>query len=154
MNYSDSYALDGTIPPHIYAFMLLLFGFVALIAYVVSSVFQAFLFRKMGIPMWKAWVPFYSSWTFLEAANLPGAWSLLAVGGLLPFIGGLFSIAALVPLAVAAYRISVAFSRDAGLYTVLFVFAPPVYCAILGLSSTAVFDPSKLPARPVPADKF
>jgi hypothetical protein len=120
---------------------------VTTVVYVISSLLQSFLFRKMGIEMWKAWVPVYSSWLFLEAANLPGAWVLLALGGVVPFVGPLFSLAAVAILTIAAYRIAVAFAKEAALYTVLYVFCAPVFHGILGLGA-ATFDKSKLPARP------
>ena len=58
------------------------------------------IFKKAGLPGWKAWVPFYNNWLFLELGGYNGALIFLAF---IPFFGG---IALLVATCLAAKEIS------------------------------------------------
>ena len=49
--------------------------------YVATSIASMKIFQKAGLPGWKAWVPFYNNWIFLQLGGYNGALSLL---GLIP----------------------------------------------------------------------
>lgn len=95
----------------------------AVVAYLLGKVFE-----KMNIEPWKAWVPIYNSWTFLEAGGFAGALALLTF---VPFVGG---IAVLVLMAMAAARISEGFGKESA-WGILYFFLAPVWCGIIGLGS-------------------
>lgn len=85
------------------AFIAAYIGFILMISigiYVITSIATMKLFKKAGLPGWKAWVPFYSNWLFLELGGYNGALIFLMF---VPFFGG---IALLVALCLAANEIS------------------------------------------------
>ncbi|MCL2451463.1 hypothetical protein FWD20_01085 [Candidatus Saccharibacteria bacterium] len=49
----------------------------ALLLYVLTAFLLARLFRKAGVPTWKAWVPLYNLWKFFQIGGRVGVWSLL-----------------------------------------------------------------------------
>lgn len=126
-----------------------LFVFIAVLGYIVSAVTLMFVFKKAGIDQWKAWIPVYQFWPFLELGGLHGAWSLLALGTVVPFVGSIAPAALVVLLAVAAYRIGRCFEKVSGWWTVLFVVAHPIWCAIVGLDHVP-YDASKKYVKQTP----
>lgn len=85
------------------AFIAAYIGFILMISigiYVITSIATMKLFKKAGLPGWKAWVPFYSNWLFLELGGYNGALIFLMF---VPFFGG---IALLVAMCLAANEIS------------------------------------------------
>ena len=102
---------------------------IGIIAYVIFAFFLSQVFGKMGIEPWKAWVPIYNYWVFLEAGGFAGALSLLIF---VPLVGG---IAVTIIATIAASRISRGFGKDAA-FAVLFFFLPPVWAAIVGLDKS------------------
>lgn len=85
------------------AFIAAYIGFILMISigiYVLTSIATMKLFKKAGLPGWKAWVPFYSNWLFLELGGYNGALIFLAF---IPLFGG---IALLVATCLAANEIS------------------------------------------------
>lgn len=87
----------------ILGFVLAYLGFIILLSigiYVLTSIATMKLFKKAGLPGWKAWVPFYNNWLFLELGGYNGALIFLAF---IPFFGG---IALLVATCLAANEIS------------------------------------------------
>lgn len=85
------------------AFIAAYIGFILIISigvYVLTSIATMKLFKKAGLPGWKAWVPFYSNWLFLELGGYNGALIFLAF---VPFFGG---IALFVATCLAANEIS------------------------------------------------
>ena len=85
------------------AFIAAYIGFILMISigiYVLTSIATMKLFKKAGLPGWKAWVPFYSNWLFLELGGYNGALIFLAF---VPFFGG---IALFVATCLAANEIS------------------------------------------------
>lgn len=107
---------------------VLLWLVVVLGAYVLTSWLWSKVFTKMGIEGWKAWVPVYNSWTFVEAAGFPGWWVLVG------FIPGV-NIALVVLLAIAAYRVGLGFGKS-GVWVLLYIFLPIVWFAVLGFDSS------------------
>lgn len=105
---------------------------------------MARMFAKMGETPWKAWVPFYNLFLFLEWGGFKGWWLLVGLAGIIPFIGGtLAGLALTVLTAIAAYNIAKGFSKD-GAWVVLYIFLPLIWLGILGFNSSK-YDPSLNP---------
>lgn len=105
---------------------LIFFGVVLLIAlafYVVMALALSRLFAKVGVEPWIAWVPFYSTWKWLELGGFAGWISLLS---LIPY----GSIVTSVFLYIGMYRTGLAFRKD-GSYVVLGIFLPFVWAFLL-----------------------
>jgi len=99
--------------------------FVSLLAgYLLFAASLATLFRKTGIPSWKAWVPFLQTWTLLRLGGQSGNWVWL---GLVPFGNVVSSIF----VYIGMYRIGIAFRKESGML-VLGMFLPFVWAFILG----------------------
>lgn len=107
-----------------------------LLIYALTAFFLMKVFEKMNIEGWKAWVPIYNQWVILEAGALPGWISLAFLISWIPFIGQLASIAVVVFLAIAIYRIGIGFNKE-GAWVVLWIFLPIVWLGIVA------FDDSK-----------
>lgn len=85
------------------AFIAAYIGFILIISigvYVLTSIAKMKIFEKAGLPGWKAWVPIYRKWKFLELGGYSGALIFLAF---IPFFGG---IALSVAMCLAANEIS------------------------------------------------
>jgi len=93
-------------------------------AYLLHAFAFMSFFRKVGVEPWIAWVPYYNIWKLLEVGGLPGYWVLLAI---IPY----GAIAAAVFMAIAMYRIGIAFRKDAGML-VLGIFFSFIWAFILG----------------------
>lgn len=131
-----------------YSALGLLFGVVFVLIYlvVIAGVYALFswllsrVFRKAGIAEWKAWVPIYNLWVFLELGGQPGWIAILAV---IPIA----SVVAAVFMCIAAYYIGLAFAKQ-GAWVVLYIFVPWLWIAIVGLDS-ARWEPWRSPVPPV-----
>jgi len=95
-----------------------------LVSYLLFAASLASLFRKTGIPAWKAWVPFVQTWTLLRLGGQSGNWMWL---GFVP--GG--GVVSSVFLYIGMHRIGIAFRKDSGML-VLGIFLPFVWAFILG----------------------
>jgi hypothetical protein len=110
-------------------FGLLATYFIFIIAlYVVFSIFMAKIFKKAGQDGWKAWVPIYNSWVFLEMGGQKGFWAILA---LVPFV----NIVSVVFMAIAAYHIGLKLQKE-GWFVLLYIFASPVWLIWLAVDSS------------------
>lgn len=116
-------------------YVVIFVGLYVLYAWLLSRVF-----RKAGIPAWKAWVPVYNLWVFLELGGQPGWIAILSV---IPAAG----IVATVFLCIAAYHIGLAFKKE-GAWVVLYIFLPWLWIAIVGLDSSR-WEPWLSPVPPV-----
>ena len=96
----------------------------ALAGYVVWSLALMSLFRKVGIPLWKAWVPYVQTWTLLRLGGQNGNWLWLVF---VPY----GSIVTSVFLYIGMHRIGIAFGKDSGML-VLGIFLPFVWAFMLG----------------------
>lgn len=125
-------------------FALLAFGFIYILilagVYVLFSWLLSRVFRKAGIPSWKAWVPVYNQWVFLELGGQPGWLALLIV---VPGAGIVTAVFA----CIAAYNIGLAFAKE-GAWVVMYIFLPWLWVAIVGLDS-ARWEPWRSPVPPV-----
>ena len=111
--------------------LIFLYGMLFLYAiatYVLMAIFLSKVFVKTGNEGWPAWVPVYNSWRTLEIVGFPGWIALLA------FVP-LGNIVTLVYLIMAVNRINKGFGRSVG-WTVLYVFLPLIWGAILGYGRT------------------
>jgi hypothetical protein len=134
---------------------------IAVIAYAIISYLLSRIFKKAGIPGWKAWVPVYSTWVTLELGGQAGWLSLLlitpSVANLLSSTPGadnvtiaLFVVSviiwlvATVYLYIAMYKIGQHFGKED--YFVLWaIFLPIVWYAWLA------FDQSTWKKSPITA---
>lgn len=96
----------------------------SLALYVVNACALMKLFRKVGVPPWIGWVPYYNTWTVLELGGQPGPIALLSLA---PYGG----YVVLVFLAIAHHRTGIAFRKDTG-WVVLALFLPFVWAFLLG----------------------
>lgn len=118
------------------------FGFIfGVIIYVINAWFMGRVFNKLGIKAWRAWIPVYSQWVFLEAGGFKGYLILIGLLGGIPFLGFFASIAIAVILTMAAYRIGAGFHKSAG-WTVLYFFLPFVWAGILAFNKDH-YDPQE-----------
>lgn len=133
--------------------MLALFGFVLLIVavlgYVLSSIFMMKIFEKAGVDgKWRAWVPVYREMVFFKLGDMSpwlvlytlGATILLAPTG----IGSIIGLAFTVFFAMAGWRVGLKLQKE-GAWVVLFVLLNIVWMGILA------FDRSRWNDRIPPA---
>jgi hypothetical protein len=141
-NYDSTYGSSAASTPDA-GTMLAIFGVIAvisIIAYVVTSFFLSKVFKKAGIPGWKAWVPIYNQWVFLELGGQHGWISLLYLAGVIPFVGFIGTIVATVFSCIAAYRIGLNFGKE-GVFVLLYIFLSIVWIIWLAVDKTAVWRP-------------
>ncbi len=98
------------------------------VLYLWSALALAAMFRKVGEPVWKAWVPVVNVATVLKIGGF-SPWLVLI--NLVPLFGFL---AFVVVFIVAVHRITVGFGAGAGL-TVVGAVVPVVWASILGFGS-------------------
>jgi hypothetical protein len=136
----DSYGDDGVTLGTILAVYAGFFVFtliVTAIAYVLTAIPLAALFRKTGIEPWKAWVPLYSTYEWLRLGGQNGHWVWLS---LVPY----GSIATAVFLYMGMYRTGKAFGKEGG-FLVLGIFLPVVWLFLLGFGSDE-YHPERITA--------
>lgn len=121
---------EPTLPPEylalIFGSFFVFFLVVAAALYAVQAIALMFFFKRVGVEPWKAWVPFYSTWVWLEVGGQPGWLALLS---LIP--GG--SLVTFVFLCIGMYRTGLAFGRE-GAWVVLGVFAPLVWLFVMAFA--------------------
>jgi hypothetical protein len=103
--------------------------------YVLTAWFLSKIFVKAGEPAWKAWVPVYNSWVFLELGGQAGWWALVAF---VPFVG----IASGVFICLAAYNIGLRFGKT-GAWVVLYILVPYVWWGIFAFDRS-VWNPQPI----------
>lgn len=126
----DSY--DGyTSDEALYASLFLIIGasiaftaVIVVISWVLVAIPLSALFRKAGIEPWKAWIPFYSTYTWLRLGGQNGNWVWLS---LVPYGSTVTSIF----LYIGMYRTGKAFGKESG-FLVLGILLPWVWLFILG----------------------
>jgi hypothetical protein len=139
VNYDPSPAVPMFSIVFLMAFFVLYLVLIAGV-YVLFSWLLSRLFRKAGIPSWKAWVPIYNHWVFLELGGQQG-W--LAILMLVPVA----NIVAAVFLCIAAYNIGLAFSKE-GVWVLLYIFVSWLWLAIVALDSSR-WEPWRSPVPPI-----
>ena len=98
--YSDYYPTYGQgeslLTPAVMFNIIILSLVFAVGMYVLMSFAFMRIFKKAGLPAWKAWVPYYNNWLFLELGGYNGALSLLMLGLYMPFVPVIGFMAAVV----------------------------------------------------------
>jgi hypothetical protein len=143
---SSSSSLDSSTTAAIILTTVLISLVIVIGFYVVCAIFYMKLFAKANVPAWKAWVPVVNGWKFLELGGYPGALALLAFAGIIPFIGWIGSIVALVFYCMAAYQIGLKLSKD-GVWVVLYIFLSIVWLGIVALDRSTWNDSLGKPAH-------
>lgn len=104
--YDSDYNSSSVISPAATGILAVLLAYIGMIVmillgvYILTSIAKMKIFKKAGLPGWKAWVPIYGEWKFLELGGYSGALILL------PFIPLFGVIAFLVVMCLAANEIS------------------------------------------------
>ena len=111
-------------------------GLIALIVlYVIFSYFLGKIFKKAGEEPWKAWVPIYNQWVFLELGGQQGWLALLTLLGIIPFIGWIGSVVSFVFACIAAYHIGRKFQKE-DWFVILYILVSPVWIIWLAVDSS------------------
>ncbi len=98
------------------------------------AIFTGKLFKKAGVPLWKAFVPIYSQ---IKLLQIGGQNPLYILFNLIPFVG---SIIFLVFTCMAVYNIDKKLGKSDA-FLVLYIFLAPVWLGINGLDKS-VWDDS------------
>lgn len=117
----------------------------ATVTYVVGAYLLSRIFKKAGLPIWKAWVPVYNTWLLFEMGGHAGWWAIVLM------IPG-FNLAAAVVLCLAFYRIGLMFGKS-GAFVLLAIFFPLIWLAWLAYDTStwhrdAQLDPDNQTPRP------
>lgn len=139
MNYDPDPSSPGAIIA--FAAILIVSIIFAAASYLIVSWFLMRIFRKAGVDGWKAWVPFYNSWVFLELGGQQG-WLVLL--HLIPGVGIVSTIFSY----IASYHIGASFSKPGGGWVVLYIFLPVIWLAILAFDSSR-WNPGFMTVRPI-----
>lgn len=120
-------------------------GLLTIATYIISAIFMGMVFKKAGVPAWKAWIPVYNAWVFLELGGQKGWISLLLLLSVVPLLGLIPAIIATVYMCIAAYKIGLSFGKE-GWFVLLYIFVGPVWLIWLALDKSAVWQPSAAPS--------
>lgn len=113
-------------------------GIVSVIIYVVAAIFLSMVYKKAGVERWKAWVPVYNQWVFLELGGQKGWLALLSLLAFIPFIG-LVAIVPAIFAIIAAHKIGRSFGKD-DVFVILYVFLPLVWIIWLAFDKKAIWQ--------------
>ena len=137
--------------------LIVIMGLLALVFYVVSSIFLMKIFDKAGVQgRWRAWVPIYNYMVFCKLGDLSPWLVLITIGATLvlswvPLLGWVISVASYLLLLVAAWRVGLKLQKEA-VWVILYFFLAPVW---LGINA---FDKSRwntaIPAAPWASNSF
>lgn len=145
-NYESTYYTSSSADPAVLMGMLAFMGVFFVIAYAVCAFFLGMIFKKAGVPQWKAWVPFVNGWAFFELGGQKGWISLLALLGWIPLVGFVASIVVLVFSIMAAIKVGEGFGKE-GVFVLLYVFLPLVWLIWLAVEKDAVWKGAPAPAK-------
>ncbi len=126
-----NYTAGGSVSGEQYAmgagfFLVVLAIFV--VSYVVFALLLGRIFKKAGVPSWKAWVPIYNSWILLELGDQKGYWAVLS---LIPVV----NIVAAVFMFIAMYNIGLKLGKS-GAFILLAIFLPLVWLVWLAVDGS------------------
>ena len=133
--------------PALTATVIIIALVIGIVAYLLTSWLMGRIFRKAGEESWKAFVPVYNSWTFLEVGGQKGYWALLAF---VPVVG----IASVVFMIIAAIEIGKNLGKS-GAFALLFVFFDLIWMLILAFDGSTWNGNSRgatppIPGQPIP----
>jgi signal peptidase I len=100
--------------------------FIALLLVVLPSYGISLCFKKMGIPQWKAFVPFYNTWIMAEAMDTPKYWFFLQF---VPVLGWFATM-------VIFIEFSKLFTKYKFYQHALAALAAPLYFVYIGMGKT------------------
>lgn len=108
---------------------------ISIALYLWLAVALGAVFAKLGEPRWKAWVPIVNSVTIFQLGGYSGLW---VIAQLLPVV----NIVATVIMILALLTINRRFGRGGG-FTVLAVFALPIWASIIGFGRAQALVPTE-----------
>lgn len=108
--------------------------------YLITSWFLMRIFKKANVAAWKAWIPFYNEWIFLQMGGQPG-WIVLLQ--FVPMLG----IVTTVFLAIAAVHLAASFAKQGVGWLILYILLPVVWLAILAFDRSR-WNPSLMTIAP------
>jgi hypothetical protein len=126
---------------------------VLLVCYVVFSFFLGRIFKKAGEESWKAFIPIYNQWVFLELGGQKGWLSLLVIPGVIPIINLIGWIPALVSfvfVCIAAYNVGLKLQKE-GWFVVLYILLTPVWLIWLAVDDSKWQGENAVAANAAPA---
>jgi hypothetical protein len=144
MDYSYSSSTD--LDPGMFFVIFGIIAAVTVIMYVIFSYFLGKVFKKAGEDAWKAWVPVYNNWVFLELGGQKGWLSLLTLAAIIPFVGWIGSLVAYVFMAIAAYRIGMNLQKE-GVFVLLYILLTPVWIIWLAVDKSVWQAPGVAPSN-------
>lgn len=101
---------------------------IALIAYAIFAWLLGRIFQKAGQAQWKAWVPLYNTWVFLEIGGQKGFWAVLMLVPLINFVSLIFTI-------IAAVNIGKRLGKHEA-FVLLYLFFTPVWLLWLAFDNS------------------
>jgi hypothetical protein len=107
----------------VWGIALAVVGAIIVVNYLLVAIPLAAVFRKTGIESWKAWVPFYSTYTWLRLGGQNGHWvwaSFVPPGGIVTSVF----------LYLGMHRTGIAFGRSS-VFVVLGILLPWVWLCVL-----------------------
>lgn len=116
----------------------MLFLFLALVGYIVSSLCLMHIFKKASVPGWMAWVPFVNTWKTLEIGGQQGFWAILAI---IPVV----SIVSMIMLYIAMHNIGLKLGKG-GAFVLLAIFIPIVWMIWLAVDKSRWNDAAAAPS--------
>lgn len=111
----------------------------SVIIYVFTAVFLGMIFKKANVPAWKAWVPVYNNWTFLELGGQKGWLALLSLTIIIPFINFITVTVLAVFQIIAAYKIGKKFGKE-DWFVAFYILLPFVWLVWLAVDKSAVWQ--------------
>jgi len=141
----DPYYPDDNTPTLIILAASLIIAVAFFAIYAVASFFFMKIFAKANVPSWKAWVPVANLWKFFELGGYHGAFSLLFVANIFPFLGQAASIVGLVFLCMAAHQIGLKLGKE-NVWVLLFIFMAVIWLGIMAFGKSVWNDSLGKPA--------
>ncbi|CAG7845325.1 hypothetical protein USB125703_01587 [Pseudoclavibacter triregionum] len=94
-----------------------------IVTYVLNSLAYLGIFKKAGVPAWKAWVPVYNNWVFTQLGGYHGAISLVAF-----FVSNLILI-------LPGININKAFGKEGAGWMIFMILLMPIWMFVIGFGS-------------------
>ena len=138
-SYGQRFASDISAGSAAAVAVAILFALISLLIIVIKTLPLCFIFKKAGIPAWKAIIPFYNTYLLYQIAwKTDIFWISLALSivGYVPFLGFFASIASIVFSIILYVYLAKVFKKGGG-FAVGLIFLPLIFSYILA------FDKSK-----------
>ncbi len=76
----DFSTIDGVLNLSVVVVAVIIGGY--FIFFVANSAMLARIYARVGVPVWRAWIPVYQFWDFFKLSGKSGYWSLLGLFGI------------------------------------------------------------------------